>query len=264
MPCTTVTPDHWPYPRWVAHRGAGTHAPENTLAAFRLGAAQGFQMFECDVKLSADQVPYLLHDDTLDRTTNATGPAAHWTWPQLATLDAAGWHGTGKLHEAPPRLDDIAAWCLAHGLYLNIELKPNPGQASETGRIVAQHAARLWGTAAGASTKAVAPPLLSSFSVEALRSAQDAAPQLPRACLLDHWPTDWERTVAELDCVALVGHHRLWTKDTVRHAKTLGLRLWAYTVNDPSTADQLLAWGLDGLITDAVFTFDPRQGATLR
>ena len=61
----------WPYPRWVAHRGAGKLAPENTLAAFRVGASHGFRMFECDVKLSADGVPFLMHDATLQRTTNA-------------------------------------------------------------------------------------------------------------------------------------------------------------------------------------------------
>ena len=61
----------WPYPRWIAHRGAGKLAPENTLAAFRLGAHYGYRMAECDVKLSADGVPFLLHDDDLARTTNA-------------------------------------------------------------------------------------------------------------------------------------------------------------------------------------------------
>ena len=63
--------DDWPYPRWIAHRGAGRLAPENTLAAFRLGASHGYRMFECDVKLSADGLPFLMHDATLQRTTNA-------------------------------------------------------------------------------------------------------------------------------------------------------------------------------------------------
>ena len=64
----TPHPAPWPYPRWIAHRGGGTLAPENTLAAFRLGASHGYRMFECDVKLSSDGVPFLLHDDTLERT----------------------------------------------------------------------------------------------------------------------------------------------------------------------------------------------------
>ena len=70
----------WPYPRWVAHRGAGRLAPENTLAAFRLGAAHGYRMFECDVKLSSDEVPFLLHDVTLERTTSGTGKAGALPW----------------------------------------------------------------------------------------------------------------------------------------------------------------------------------------
>lgn len=70
-----ITASSWPYPHWIAHRGAGKLAPENTLAAFRLGAQHGYRMFECDAKLSADGVPFLLHDATLERTTNGRGTA---------------------------------------------------------------------------------------------------------------------------------------------------------------------------------------------
>ena len=81
----------WPYPRWIAHRGAGKLAPENTLAAFRLGASHGYRAFECDVKLSADGVPFLLHDTTLERTTSGQGTASQLTWGELSRLDAGGW-----------------------------------------------------------------------------------------------------------------------------------------------------------------------------
>ena len=82
----------WPYPRWIAHRGAGKLAPENTLAAFRLGAQHGYRMFECDAKLSADGVPFLLHDATLERTTNGRGTGGELPWSALAQLDAGSWH----------------------------------------------------------------------------------------------------------------------------------------------------------------------------
>jgi glycerophosphoryl diester phosphodiesterase len=65
----------WHYPTHIAHRGAGKLVPENTLAAFKLGYAHGYRMFECDVKLSSDGVAYLLHDATLERTTNGVGNA---------------------------------------------------------------------------------------------------------------------------------------------------------------------------------------------
>ena len=86
----------WPYPRWVAHRGAGKLAPENTLAAFRHGAKHGYRMFECDVKLSRDGAPFLLHDATLNRTTNGKGAAGDQDWAALSQLDAGSWHSDRK------------------------------------------------------------------------------------------------------------------------------------------------------------------------
>ncbi|PCH55639.1 MAG: glycerophosphodiester phosphodiesterase, partial [Burkholderiaceae bacterium] len=83
---------NWPYPRFIAHRGAGKLAPENTLAAFRHGASFGYRMFEFDVKLSADGKPILMHDATLDRTTTGKGRVDALTLGELAALDAGGWH----------------------------------------------------------------------------------------------------------------------------------------------------------------------------
>ena len=168
-----VTAENWPYPRWVAHRGAGKLAPENTLAAFRLGASHGYRMFECDVKLSADGVPFLLHDSTLARTTDGQGTAGEQPWSQLSQLDAGRWHSRAFAGEPLPTLQRIAHYCLANGHFLNIEIKPTPGQEALTGTVVAQHAARLWQDAA-------APPLLTSFQPESLKSAREAQPELPR------------------------------------------------------------------------------------
>ena len=95
----------WPYPCWIAHRGAGELAPENTMAAFRLGAEHGFAMFECDVKLSADGEPFLLHDTELDRTTNGRGEAGLQTWDALSRLDAGSWHGRPYAGEPLLRLE---------------------------------------------------------------------------------------------------------------------------------------------------------------
>lgn len=89
------------------HRGAGKSAPENTLSAFRLGAAHGFTMFECDVKLSTDD-PFLLHDDALERTTNGRGPAAGAAWADLSRLDAGAWHSSAYAGEPLLRLEALA------------------------------------------------------------------------------------------------------------------------------------------------------------
>ena len=82
----------WPYPRLIAHRGGGSLAPENTLAALKLGASLGYRASEFDVKLSRDAVPFLLHDSKLERTTNGVGIAGEFDWSVLEGLDAGAWH----------------------------------------------------------------------------------------------------------------------------------------------------------------------------
>ena len=240
----------WPYPRWIAHRGAGKLAPENTLAAFRIGAQHGYRMFECDVKLSADGVPFLMHDTTLERTTNGKGIAGDLQWAALCQLDAGSWHSRAHAGEPLPALENIARFCLANSCFLNIEIKPTPGLEAHTGEVVASEAARLW---AGQSV----PPLLTSFRPEALQAALQAQPQLPRGLLLDTLWTGWLETALSLHCAAVVCNHALWNASTVTQAQSAGLRCLSYTVNDEWAAQRLLALGTDGIITDRVDLFSP-------
>ncbi len=248
----------WPYPRWIAHRGAGKLAPENTLAAFRTGAAHGYRMFECDVKLSEDGVPFLLHDDTLTRTTNAeealgTGLSAvggDQPWSTLSLLDAGSWHSRAFAGETLPTFEAIARYCRHNGFHLNIEIKPSPGTDYHTGQVVAQHAARLWHGAA-------VPPLLTSFEVPALEGALQAQPELPRGLLLENLWDGWLETALRLGCVALVCDDQLWDAVTVAQAKATGLRALSYTVNDKRAAQRLINLGTDGIITDRIDLFSP-------
>lgn len=247
------TPDRstaWPYPRWIAHRGAGKLAPENTLAAFRTGAAHGYRMFECDVKLSSDGVPFLLHDSTLERTTSGQGTAGAHSWQALSQLDAGSWHSRAFAGEQLPTLEAVARFCQHNGYLLNIEIKPTPGTERQTGEVVAATAARLW------QGQAV-PPLLTSFQPEALQGALAAAPQLPRGLLLDTLWTGWLETALTLGCVAVVCNQALWDTSSVTQAKSAGFRCLSYTVNDEEAAERLLALGVDGLITDRVDLFAP-------
>ncbi len=241
----------WPYPRWVAHRGAGKLAPENTLAAIRLGARYGYRMFECDVKLSADEVPFLLHDATLERTTNGQGIAGQLSWAELSRLDAGSWHSRAYAGEPIASLDAVARYCLGNGFALNIEIKPTPGAESLTGALVADAATRLWAHAP-AGTMA---PLLTSFSPDALEAAQSAQPQLPRGLLLEQLWTGWLETALRLGCVAVVCNQALWDESSVRQARSAGLRMSSYTVNDEWAAERLLALGTDAIITDRVDLF---------
>jgi glycerophosphoryl diester phosphodiesterase len=242
----------WPYPRLAAHRGAGKQAPENTLAAFRYGFARGYRMIECDAKLSADGVAFLLHDATLDRTTGGRGRADARTWRELSQLDAGAWHSAAYAGEPLPALAAVAAWCRANGVMLNIEIKPTPGRERETGAAVALDARQLW---AGAEI----PPLLSSFSDDALDAARIAVPDLPRALLCERLPQDWRERVARLGCIALDLKHTELTQSLVQEVRAAGVRVATWTANDPARVSELLAWGVDTVITDEVDRIDPRE-----
>jgi glycerophosphoryl diester phosphodiesterase len=115
--------------------------------------------------------------------------------------------------------------------------------------VVAREAERLW--------SGRTPPLMSSFEPEALEGARDAAPQLPRALLIDTLVEGWFERARALGCVAVVANWRLFDRALVERLHAAGLWALCYTVNDPSAARQLLEWGLDGLITDAVDRFAP-------
>jgi glycerophosphoryl diester phosphodiesterase len=240
----------WPYPPRVAHRGAGKLAPENTLAAMRLGASFGYSMFEFDVKLSGDGVLLLMHDATLDRTTDGTGRVAGFAFGELARLDAGGWHSAEYAGEPIPTLAQVARWLLRTGRMANIEIKPCPGREAETGAAAALEARHLWQGAA-------VPPLLSSFSETALDAVRRVAPDLPRALLFGELPGDWLQRCLALDCVAVDAHHEALSGAVIADAHRAGLRVIAYTVNEPARAGELFGWGLDTLITDAVDLIAP-------
>jgi len=246
----------WPLPLWIAHRGAGKLAPENTLAAFRVGASHGYRAFECDVKLSADGVPFLLHDTRLDRTTPARGVAGERTWAELSRIDAGGWHSRAFAGEPMPSLDAVARYVQRNGFALNVEIKPTPGFEHTTGHAVGAACLRLW-------RDARTPLLFSSFRPEALQGAQEAAPGIPRALLVDtSWP-GWFDVAQSLACVAVVTNYNLMDDALIARLYGAGLRALCYTVNDPAEARRLVALGIDGIITDAVDRFSPGDAGVM-
>ena len=247
----------WPYPLWIAHRGAGKLAPENTLAAFRLGLQHGYRAFECDVKLTRDETSFLLHDDTLERTTNGQGSPADADWSALTPLDAGGWHSPPYTGERLPHFEQIAAFCRANDCALNVEIKPCPGVERRTGQVVAAKAASLWSGAA-------VPPLLSSFKPEALEGAREAAPALPRALLLDTLWDGWFEAAQALGVVAVVTNWRVMDANLMGRLHAAGWRALVYTVNDADVAERLTAGGIDGIITDRVDTLPLKASPSSR
>ncbi|MCS6997360.1 MAG: glycerophosphodiester phosphodiesterase [Casimicrobiaceae bacterium] len=241
-----MRPASWPYPRTIAHRGAGRLAPENTLAAIRHGFALGYRATEVDVQISADGVCFLLHDATLERTTNGSGPASAWPWQALAGLEAGSWHSVTFASEPLPSYRAALELCAAHGIAINAEIKAASGRERETGAAVARESRQF-------GARCHPPPLVSSFSTEALAAAREEAPELPRAHLFGHpLPENWFERVRVADAQALDCDHRSVTPELVEQVHAVGLALLCYTCNELHRVRELLAWGVDSIITDAL------------
>ncbi len=224
----------------VGHRGVAGHAPENTLEGFRRAAALGVSWVEFDVRLSADGHCVLLHDDSLDRTTDGHGPAAALTLAELQRLDAGSWFGPAFKGAHVPTLEETLAVLDELRLGAVVEIKPGPGAAVATGSAVASVLASHW-------SQRQPRPLLTSFETTALAAARDVAPDQRRALLVDAVPADWA------DRLAAVGAEMLHADQRYLDAaacEQVTVPLWAYTVNDCARAATLAGWGVEGLFSD--------------
>ena len=234
---------NWPYPRIVAHRGGGSLAPENTLGAIRLGASMGFKGVEFDVMLAGDGTPVVIHDETVDRTTNGRGEVSGMTYLELSSFKTQN-------EEKIPRYEEVVALCRELGLWANVEIKPARGHERATGDAVARKTRDLW-------KGAPLMPLLSSFSIEALEAAQAAAPELPRGGLVDKVPDGWRAIMKRLGCTALHCNYKALNGKLAADLHEAGYAILLWTVNDPSEARRLLAIGANCLVTDALDRIGP-------
>ena len=234
---------NWPYPTLFAHRGGGSLAPENTLAAMRMGNAHSFVAVEFDVKLAYDNVAILMHDDSLERTTNGCGLVRDKNIAELETYDAGSWHSEQYRAERIPRLVAVSTYLHAQGMMANVEIKACPGREIETGRIVGELCEELW-------RDRLVKPLISSFDVAALRAARVAAPNLPMGLLVKIPDEQSLALLGQLGAVSMHCHHEYITADGVRLFHRHGYRVMTYTVNEPSRVAALLGMGVDGIFTD--------------
>ena len=227
----------------IAHRGAAARAPENTLAAIRLAAAEGARWVEVDVKLSRDGHCILMHDELLGRTTDGRGEVAHYDLDELQGLDAGSWFAERFAGERIPTLEAALALCLSLKLDINLEIKPCPGRERETARACVEIVRAQW-------PNRQPWPLLSSFSEASLEEAQLLAPEMPRGLLIERSTERVLATLDRLDCVSLHCDHKRVSTGLVRALEPSRRPLLCYTVNDPARALLLRDIGVVSIITD--------------
>lgn len=230
-------------PPVIGHRGARGSAPENTLAGLRRARELGCRWVEFDVRLTADGELILLHDDSLERTTDGRGKALGSPLSAIRGLDAGGWFAPAFTGERVPTLAEAIAVLGELGLGANIELKADRGLAAETGAAAARLLMRLW-------PAHLPPPLISSFSGEAVAAARDLAPTIARGLLLRAVVGNWRRRAEALGCTTINADHRWLWPGIVAEIRKAGYSVLAFTVNDAARAHDLFDWGVTSVFSD--------------
>src|SRR6185437_12399952 len=206
-------------PQVIGHRGAMAYAPENTIASFREAKKRGAAWVEIDVKLTADGVPIVMHDESLKRTMDVHRLVARTPCAELPP--------------AVPTFEQAIACFLELGLGWNVEIKPCEGREAETARVVVETLHRCWPSGLPA-------PLLSSFKDASLAAARQAAPEFARALLLDEIADDWQRRAQAVDAVGINTSGRRLTAPRAVEIRKAGYLLSVYTINDGDVARALV------------------------
>jgi glycerophosphoryl diester phosphodiesterase len=246
----------WEYPRKIyAHRGGGTLAPENTMAAFNAGVKFGFHAVEFDVMLTMDKFPILMHDHVLQRTVDALEfhgkCVSDVLCRDILAMDAGSWKDPSFSHVRVPLCEEVFKFCMDKRIMMNIEIKPAPGFEVETGEVVGELTGRYF------SQGDELMPVFSSFSFDALLAAKRVAPHIPRAYLIDSVAEtpNWRQQMADLEAVSLNVDHNHLTAEIAQEIKREGYKLFCYTVNEVSRAKELFYMGIDAFCTDRLDLF---------
>ncbi len=235
-----------------AHRGASAHAPENTIAAFELALAQQADAIELDVKLSADGQVIVIHDSTVDRTTNGHGKVQDMTLAELKALDAGSFRGSQFAGEKIPTLENVFD-AMGRRTFINIELKNHKSHGEDLVELVCMLVKKHQ------MQKHV---MFSSFFPNALSKAHSYLPSVPRGLLalngfLGVWARSFGFSFGKYD--ALHPNLQDFTQQEVTRVHRLNRRVHVYTVNKEEDMRRLFKWGVDGVFTD-----DPQLAVKVR
>jgi len=225
----------------VAHRGASGTAPENTLAALALAAEHGASHVEIDVSISADGVPFVHHDDTLDRCTNGSGNLRDHTATELDALSAH--NGMDAYRGEPlPRLEAVIELLAARNIGLNLEIKPKAGLAIPTTEAICECIEKCWPESLGL--------VFSSFDHSCLALSRERLPTVARGLLVGAVPDTWQQLIDQYECQNIHCSAKSLTEQQTSALKQAGIGIYCYTVNDVQQAQSLWAMGADGVFTD--------------
>src|SRR3990167_4199284 len=227
----------------IAHRGASALAPENTLVAFRKAREIGARWVEFDVMLAACGTPVIIHDETLDRTTNGRGNVSDYPYSYLKTLDAGSWFDPRFAGEKIPTLAELIELLHSEQLSAHVEIKPARGKEKQTVEKVLQVIEQCW-------RKDMLPPLISSFSRTVLYEVRRCSPASLLGLLMHDWEADWKNVCDELSCVSVHVNQKILDPKKAKEIKATNRLLLVYTVDDVKRARDLFSWGVDAIFSN--------------
>ncbi|WP_010205143.1 glycerophosphodiester phosphodiesterase [Salinibacterium sp. PAMC 21357] len=225
----------------AGHRGDKMVAPENTLEALGHALNSAADYVETDVQLTADGIPVLMHDWTVDRTTDGTGPVWAYGYDELSSLDAGSWFGDEFAGATVPTLEEflnLLRWSTKNAI---LELKGSwtDGQVTLVADLIARH---------GVSDHVI----IGSFDIMTLQALQRVSPELPGMLIVREIVGDPGALAAAAGAVALVTSKKAITQDPelVQRVHDAGLGILIYTLNDSETWSDAVSLGVDGIVTD--------------
>lgn len=240
-------------PKIIAHRGLCRRAPENTLTAFELAYRTGVQWLETDVDLLKDGTPILLHDATLDRTTNTSGPVSARTSQDLPAIDAGSWFSPAFAGEPLPTLASLIDFLNRTGMNCNVELKSGKESDAAPEAMIAATLPQLARLNPGIEI------IVSSFNPDLLAQFHEAAPEYTIAALFKprHLAKDWIGAAHGCGATYIHPKDHLRLPSLLPIARREGFRVGVWTVNKKARARELLGLGVESIITNKADKFLP-------
>lgn len=224
----------------VGHRGAMGHCPENTMASFKKALELGADVIELDVHLSRDGRLVVIHDPTLERTTNGRGFVRDLTWEELSRLDAGSWYGRRFAGERIPLLEDVLGWAKGR-VRIAVEIKNGPVYypGIEEGLVSLLEKEGVLGSS-----------IIISFDHESVKRVNELAPGATTGVLFACKPVDSLSLAMKAGARLLLPHWFYVTKEMVELCHRSGLEVGPWGVNDVLAMEQLVEWGVDSIGTD--------------
>lgn len=235
--------ENFPRPIILAHRGDKVHTPENTLPSFSQAIQKGADGVELDAKLTSDGHVIVIHDSTVDRTTNGSGKVSEFPLEKIRNLDAGAWFSEKFAGTKIPLLEEVFE-TVGKDKLINIELTnystPRDGLASTVCGLIKKHNNQ-------------GQIIFSSFFASNLKIAAQMIPEVPRGLLaMPGWIGLWARSFGFMfgDYQALHPHISSTSREQMQRAHRLNRRVHVWTANTPEEIIRLRDWGADGIFTD--------------